>query len=80
MKTVSIHEAKTHFSALISTIERTREKIIIMKHNNAVAELVPIPHGDRLTPDPKLKEIEIRYDPIEPTEEEWNEHFDEPSM
>ena len=73
MKSVSIHEAKTHFSALISTIERTKEKIIVMKHNIAVAELVPLPHGDRLTPDPELKDIEILYDPTESTEEEWDD-------
>ena len=73
MKSVSIHEAKTHFPALISTIERTKEKIIVMKHNIAAAELVPLPHGDRLTPDPELKDIEILYDPPESTEEEWDD-------
>lgn len=73
MISVSIHEAKTQLSALISTIERTKEKVIIMKHNNAVAELIPIPHGNRLIPDNELKEIEILYDPTEPTDEEWNE-------
>ena len=73
MKSVSIHEAKTQLSALIATIERTKEKIIIMRHNNAVAELVPVPHGDRLKPDPQLRDIDIQYDPTEPTEEEWDE-------
>ncbi len=73
MKSVSIHEAKTQLSALISAMEHTREKIIITKHNSAVAELVPIPHGDRLKPNSELKKIEILYDPTEPTEEEWND-------
>lgn len=70
MKSVSIHEAKTHLSSLIATIERTKEKIIIMKHNNAVAELVPIPHGNRLEPHPELMNIQVLFDPTESTEEE----------
>ena len=72
MKSVSIHEAKTHLSALIAYLERTREKVIILKHNNAVAELVPIPHGNRIEPHPELMDIEILYEPTESTEQEWD--------
>ncbi len=73
MKSVSIHEAKTQLSSLIAMIERTKEKVIIMKHNNAVAELIPIPHGNRIKPHPELMNVDILYDPTDPTDEEWDD-------
>lgn len=73
MISVSLHEAKTQLSALIATIERTKEKVIILKHNNAVAELVPVPHGNRIEPHPELMDIRILYDPTDSTEQEWND-------
>jgi len=73
MRSVSIHEAKTQLSALIAMIERTKEKVVIMKHNNAVAELIPIPHGNRIEPHAELMDIEILYDPAESTEQEWED-------
>lgn len=72
MNTVSIHEAKTHLSALINKLERLGEPVIICRHGNPVAEIIPIPHGSRIKPDKKLKNIKINFDPTEPTEEEWD--------
>ena len=73
MTTVSIHEAKTHLSALISNVERLGEPVIICRHKQAVAELVPIPRGRRTVVSSRLKNIAIKYDPTESTEGEWSD-------
>ncbi len=41
MKTVGAFEAKTHFSALLETVEQG-EHVVITRHGKAVAELIPI--------------------------------------
>jgi prevent-host-death family protein len=41
MKTVNVHEAKTHFSKLLARVERG-ERIIIAKNGQPVAELRPL--------------------------------------
>lgn len=41
MKTVNIHEAKTHFSRLIQRV-RAGEEVVIAKAGTPVARLVPI--------------------------------------
>ena len=38
---VSIYEAKTHLSQLIADVERTGEEVVIRRHNQPVAKLVP---------------------------------------
>jgi prevent-host-death family protein len=73
MKTVSIHEAKSHLSSLIAAVERSGEKIIIQRHGRAVAEINPISHKSRLIIDPTLKKVQILCDLTQPTVEEWNE-------
>ncbi len=71
MTLVTIHEAKTHLSALISRIERLDEKIIVCRHGRPVAEIVPITRGSRIKANPKLKRIKIKEDPTLPTQKEW---------
>jgi antitoxin (DNA-binding transcriptional repressor) of toxin-antitoxin stability system len=71
MISVNIHKAKTHLSSLIRAIEQNGEKVIIMRHGIAVAEIVPIPHGNRTRLHDELKNIKILYDPTEPTEDAW---------
>ncbi|MDF2374974.1 MAG: type II toxin-antitoxin system prevent-host-death family antitoxin [Verrucomicrobiales bacterium] len=44
MKTVNIHEAKTHLSALLAEVT-TGEEITIAKNGNPIARLVPISPG-----------------------------------
>lgn len=73
MNTVSIHEAKTHLSALISTVERLGEPVLICRHGRPVAELVPVSKGGRITPEPTLRRIKINDDPTAPTETEWSD-------
>ena len=67
MTTVSIREAKTHFSALIQRVQRLGEPVIICRHGQAVAEIVPIPRGRRTETSTELKPISIDFDPSEPT-------------
>jgi len=46
MKTVNIHDAKTHFSRLLRRVQRG-EEIVIAKAGHPVARLVPITEGRR---------------------------------
>lgn len=71
MTTLSIHEVKTHLSSLINAIESTRETVIIARHGLPVAELIPVPRGNRTKPNPALKKISIRDDLTAPTQKEW---------
>jgi|WetSurMetagenome_2_1015567.scaffolds.fasta_scaffold50511_2 antitoxin (DNA-binding transcriptional repressor) of toxin-antitoxin stability system len=71
MVSVSLHEAKTHLSSLVSVIERNGEKIIICKHGRAVAEIGPVSSGSRLKTDKELKKVRILGDVMEPTTGEW---------
>jgi prevent-host-death family protein len=41
MDAVSIYEAKTHLSQLIAQVERTGDEVVIRRHNEPVAKLVP---------------------------------------
>jgi len=73
MVSVSIHEAKTHLSSLIADVERLQETVIICRHGQAVAELVPLPRGRRTNTDPLLKNVVIKQNPVSSTEEEWED-------
>lgn len=56
MKTIGAFEAKTHFSELLVAVSKG-ESIIITKHNQSVAMLVPIESADRVK-SPAEKSIE----------------------
>ena len=73
MSTVSIHEAKTHLSALIAELEKVGGRVIISRYGRPVAELIPIQRGLRTAPDPVLAAVEILADPTEPTLTEWDD-------
>lgn len=70
MTSVTVHEAKTHLSALLARIERG-ERIVICRHGKAVAVLSPVPSGSRVELDPILSKTMIHEDPRLPTTEEW---------
>ena len=40
--TVGIHEGKTQFARLVSTVEETLEDVLITRHGKPVARIVPI--------------------------------------
>jgi prevent-host-death family protein len=72
MKTVNVHEAKTHFSRLIASVETTNQSFVICRNGEPVADLVPHRRASRIKPHPLLRNVKIGYDPIEPlTTDEW---------
>ncbi len=73
MTIVSIHEAKTQLSALISALERGGEPVVIARHGRPVAEIKLIEKKKRTIPDIKLGEIEIHYDPASSLDEDWED-------
>jgi prevent-host-death family protein len=46
MRTINIHEAKTHLSELVARAEQG-EEVIITRHNKPVAKLVPVTPVDQ---------------------------------
>lgn len=74
MIAVNLHEAQTRLSELVKAVEEKNETVVICRGGTPVVELKALPtrRVDRLTPDPALKPLAIKYDPTEPlTEEEW---------
>jgi antitoxin (DNA-binding transcriptional repressor) of toxin-antitoxin stability system len=74
MKTVNVHEAKTHFSSLLARLEADSETIVICRNGEPVADLVPHQRRSRIKPHPVLGRMKIDYDPVEPlSHDEWPE-------
>ena len=71
MSNVSIHEAKTHLSALVAQVERLGEKVTICRYGRPVAQLIPVERGRRTVVDPELSRVRINDDLTEPTESDW---------
>ena len=72
MKTVNVHEAKTNFSSLLARVEESKERIVICRNGEPVADLVPHERKDRSRPHPALRKIKIDYDPVETlSADEW---------
>ena len=67
MKTVNVHEAKTHLSALLSEVERG-EDVVIARNGTPVARLV------RAEPVPKRRRGEWRDRP------EWRNFVYDPTI
>jgi antitoxin (DNA-binding transcriptional repressor) of toxin-antitoxin stability system len=72
MTSVTVQEAKTHFSALLARIERG-ERVVILRHGKAVAMLGPVPTGNRTSLHPRLSKTVIHEDPRLPTTSEWDD-------
>ena len=74
MKTVNVHAAKTNFSSLLATVEKSGESFVICRNGEPVADLVPHKRVDRTKMHPFLSKIKINYDPTEPlSADEWPE-------
>ena len=74
METVNIHEAKTHFSSLLATVEDSSGSFVICRNGEPVADLVPHRRATRVKTHPVLGKIKIGYDPVEPlSADEWPE-------
>jgi prevent-host-death family protein len=66
MKTVNVHEAKTHFSSLLAKLEKDSQSIVICRNGRPVADLVPHRRTNRIKAHFALGKIKIGYDPIKP--------------
>ncbi len=68
MKTeMSVYSAKTHFSRIVSAVERTGVRVVICRHNVPVAEIVPLrTNADPLLPDAALAGAVFVGDPTAP--------------
>lgn len=73
MTTVSIHEAKSHLSALIAQVEDRHERVIICRYGRAVAELSPIARGKRTETDEALRDVKIKDDLTRSSVAEWED-------
>ena len=74
MKTVTVHEAKTHLSQLLADIEKTGEGVIICRRDTPVASLIPHKRAVRSDPHPLMRDVGIEYDPTAPlSSDEWPE-------
>jgi prevent-host-death family protein len=74
MKTVNVHDAKTNFSSLLARVESSKERIVICRNGEPIADLVPHERKDRTKPHPALRKIKIRYNPVESlSDKEWPE-------
>jgi antitoxin (DNA-binding transcriptional repressor) of toxin-antitoxin stability system len=72
MKTLNVHETKTHLSTLLKEIEETGETVVICRNGKPIADLTRHSPRNRLNLHPVLSKIEINYDPTEPaSDEEW---------
>ncbi len=71
MTQVSIHEAKTHLSALIAQVERLGDKVTICRYGRPVAELIPVRPGSRTNVHRELSQVIIKTDLTASTEAEW---------
>jgi antitoxin (DNA-binding transcriptional repressor) of toxin-antitoxin stability system len=74
VKTVNVHQAKTHFSRLLASVEGANESFVICRNGEPVADLVPHQRKSRVRPHPLLSRIKLGYNPVEPlSAEEWPE-------
>jgi antitoxin (DNA-binding transcriptional repressor) of toxin-antitoxin stability system len=74
MKTVNVHEAKTHLCSLLAALEGDGQTVVICRNGRPVADLAPHPRAGRIKTHPVLGNIKIGYDPVEPLAgDEWPE-------
>lgn len=76
MKTeLSIYSAKTHFSEIVSEVERTGVHVVICRHKVPVAEIVPLhSKSNPLATDPSLRGGVFKGDPTAPLgPDDWPE-------
>ena len=71
MKTISIHEAKAHFSEVLSEVQEEGISFVLSRYGPPVAEIKPLSPRERCIPHKHLSQVRIRGDPRKPTTEEW---------
>jgi prevent-host-death family protein len=75
MAQVSVHEAKTHLSALLARVE-AGEEIVIARGGTPVARLVPLPRGTRRVFGADEGLLQIPEDFDDPLPDELLEEFE----
>jgi len=77
MKTINMHEAKTHLSRVVEEISSTGVIYLICRDGKPVAELRPyFPPADPFETDPELRVV-FKEDPASPIDpREWPEAFE----
>jgi antitoxin (DNA-binding transcriptional repressor) of toxin-antitoxin stability system len=74
VRSLNVHEAKTHLSAVLAEIEEREESFLICRHGRPIADLIPHRKKNRLAPHPLMRKIKIGYDATEPlSATEWPE-------
>ncbi len=76
MKTISLDQETVDLQGLLAEMEQNPESIVFLREGKPIAHLFPSysAEKDRLTPHPKMRRIQIHYDPTEPMDEiEWPE-------
>jgi prevent-host-death family protein len=79
MRTINIHQAKTHLSRLVEDAAQG-EEIVIAKAGKPIARLMPLPSGER--PVPKLGTMRSKiwvaddWDSAETNEAIWSEFWE----
>ena len=72
MKTLNVHEAKTHLSAVLSAVSEKGESFLICRNGHPVADLTPHRVARCVTPHSQMKKIRLKYDPTEAlSPDEW---------
>ena len=73
MKTITVHEAKTRLSSVLTRVETKGESFLICRNGKPVADLVPHAKTSRLKTDPLLRKVKISCDLTQPlTESDWD--------
>lgn len=72
---LSIYRAKTRFSEVVSEVERTGVRVVIMRNRTPVAEIVPLrSKADPLSVDPVLRGARFIGNPTAPLDKaDWPE-------
>ncbi len=72
MKRLTISEAESNFSSVLTEIEEKGEMFIICRNGEPIADLIPHKRKSRLNPHPVMSNIKINYDPTETlSNDEW---------
>jgi antitoxin (DNA-binding transcriptional repressor) of toxin-antitoxin stability system len=70
MTMVNMDDAKSRLSKLVSAVENKKERIVLCRGGEPIAEIIPFKRSRRrLIPDPKLR-VKLNYDPTGPLTED----------
>lgn len=72
MRTITINETESNFSAVLNEMEEKGEIFIICRNGRPVADLIPHTRKSRRIPHPVMSAVRINYDPTETlSQDEW---------